>query len=167
MCALRCALYTIDVITIPALIVTAGDFVAQSITKVKCETENSYVESSSHSWEIGDTTVSWKLSSIVSIIRLQVTSLRNKRNQSIPPTKFPQSSITYRVLQNISFTLTVRFILRFVSLTYFQVLQRQMLEIWQRELSLERSYNVKASNGIYRMYIQRVISLFIINLLAE
>ena len=60
MCALRRAHYTINVITIPALIVMTGDFVAQSVTKVKCETDNSYVEMRSHtcSWEMGGTTVS-------------------------------------------------------------------------------------------------------------
>ena len=58
MCALRCALYTINVITIPALIVMTGDFVTQSVTKVKCETDNSYVKMSSHNWEMGGTTVS-------------------------------------------------------------------------------------------------------------
>ena len=58
MCALRRALYTINVITIPALIVMTGDFVTLSVTKVKCETDNSYVEMSSHSWEMGSTTVS-------------------------------------------------------------------------------------------------------------
>ena len=58
MFALRRALYTINVITNPALIVMAGDFVTQSVTKVKCDSENSYVKMSSHNWEMGGTTVS-------------------------------------------------------------------------------------------------------------
>ena len=46
MCAPRRALYTINVITNPALIVMTGDFVTQSVTKMKCGTDNSYVEMS-------------------------------------------------------------------------------------------------------------------------
>ena len=54
-----------------------GDLVTQNVTKVKCETDNSYIEMSSFSWGMGGTTVSRKLSSVVSILRLQGSSLRN------------------------------------------------------------------------------------------